>query len=193
MNRVTLRREFLVRRDQLSKKEQARKSEEIRSQLVSLPVIDQARCLFIYVGFRSEVQTVGFINSCIAMGKKVCVPLTLVESSNLLTVHVTDPDMQLQPGYCSIPEPTEEWARANTVDAREIEVVLVPGSVFDINGGRMGYGGGYYDRFLSRETPRATRVGLAFELQIVEQLLLEPYDQKMDMIVTENKVYTCGR
>ncbi|NOQ46353.1 MAG: 5-formyltetrahydrofolate cyclo-ligase [Desulfobulbaceae bacterium] len=189
----TIRREFLVRRDQLSKQEQALKSKEIRSRLVSLPVIDQARCLFIYVGFRSEVRTVGFINNCIAIGKKVCVPLTLVESSSLLAVHVTDPDMQLQPGYCSIPEPTGEWARANKVNPREIDVVLVPGSVFDRKGGRMGYGGGYYDRFLSREAPRATRVGLAYELQIVEQLLLEPHDQKMDIIVTENKIYTCGR
>jgi 5-formyltetrahydrofolate cyclo-ligase len=72
-------------------------------------------------------------------------------------------------------------------------MVVVPGSVFDRRCGRYGYGGGYYDRFLSIEAPQALRIGLAFSLQVVPGIPLKTHDQKMDIIVMENEMLRCNR
>ncbi|MCW5213519.1 hypothetical protein VU04_11495, partial [Desulfobulbus sp. TB] len=64
---------------------------------------------------------------------------------------------------------------------------------FDPLGGRLGYGGGYYDRFLTQDAPQAQRIGLAYTQQMVEQVPMEPHDQYMDMIITEEQVYQCRK
>ena len=72
-------------------------------------------------------------------------------------------------------------------------MVVVPGSVFDRRCGRYGYGGGYFDRFLSIEAPQALRIGLAFSLQVLPEIPLKTHDQRMDIIVTENEILRCNR
>ena len=79
------------------------------------------------------------------------------------------------------------------MDPATIDTVLIPGSVFDPSGGRLGYGGGFYDRFLTEAAPRAIRLGVAFELQLVDQVPMEPHDQYMDILVTEQQIYDCRR
>jgi 5-formyltetrahydrofolate cyclo-ligase len=71
------------------------------------------------------------------------------------------------------------------------DAVLVPGLGFDVNGGRLGRGGGFYDRLLAAGT--ACRVGVAFECQVVEALPLEPHDRRMEFIITEQRVLAPGR
>jgi 5-formyltetrahydrofolate cyclo-ligase len=79
------------------------------------------------------------------------------------------------------------------VDPASIDTVLIPGSVFDVTGGRLGYGGGFYDRFLSNSAPQATRIGLAFSRQLVDRVPMEPHDQYMDFLVTEEQIFDCKR
>jgi 5-formyltetrahydrofolate cyclo-ligase len=136
-----------------------------------------------------------FINTTLKKGKNVLVPLTMVNEKKLLAVHLTDPEKDLQPGYCGIPEPTllAKNHPNKCIDPALIEAVIVPGSVFDSRGGRLGYGGGYYDRFLKNHAYRAIRIGLAFQLQMVDRLDLQPHDQLMDIIITENEIYHCKR
>ncbi len=193
MDRGELRKTILARRDRLSADEQADRSRRVVTRLSAMEEIRGATHLFVYVSFRSEVQTREFIHQCLAEGKTVSVPVTQVETSSLLAVRITDPGSQLRPGYCGIPEPTAAWADANRVDPATIDVVIVPGSVFDPRGGRLGYGGGYYDRFLSGQTPGALRAALAYDLQVVDQVPLEPHDRRMDRIVTETTIYRCRR
>ena len=73
----------------------------------------------------------------------------------------------------------------------QVEVIVLPGSVFDEQGGRLGYGGGYYDRFIALQAPQAKRIGLAFEMQIEKQLPLQPHDQKLHLIITEKRIIDC--
>ena len=193
MKRNSLRKERLAERDLLEAALRRNKSEQIWTLLLEQPVIVHAKHLFIYVHFRSEVETLALIEHCLAKGKTVSVPVTLRKESRLLAVQITDPATQLEPGCFGIPEPTEEQIARATIDPTEIDAVLVPGSVFDPLGGRLGYGGGYYDRFLTQDAPQARRIGLTYAVQIVEQVPMEAHDQYMDMIITEQQAYACGK
>jgi len=193
VDRNSLRKSKLAARDLVESALRKEKSKRICELLTAHPVITDADHLFIYVDFRSEVETMDLIRYLIAAGKTVSVPVTLIKESRLQAVRLTNPDTQLMPGCYGIPEPTPDQIAKATVDPAAIDTVLIPGSVFDTGGGRLGYGGGYYDRFLTESAPRAARVGVAFELQLVDRVPMEPHDQYMDVLVTEQKIYDCGR
>ncbi len=186
---LLLRRNILAARDQLPRGEIAAKSRAIQQTLLNLDQIKNRQSIFVYVSFRSEVATFDLIDVLIDMGKRVIVPITRVREKKLDAIHITNPATDLQPGYCMIPEPKEELCRTNQVAPEEIETILLPGSVFDKRGGRFGYGGGYYDRFLA-QNPAATRIGLAFDLQIIDLAPLSAHDQILDLVVTETRLIT---
>ncbi len=147
-----------------------------------------ASVICIYVDFRSEVATRSLIDHIIYCGKKLVLPVTLIKTRDLLLVSITDPDRELAPGYCSIPEPIHEIREKQAVSPDTIDIIFLPGSVFDERGGRMGYGGGYYDRFVSAKAPQALRIGLAYELQVVQRAPLQQHDELLDYIVTEERI-----
>ncbi len=193
VDRNSLRKSKLAARDLMEPALRKEKSNRICALLTAHPVITDADHLFVYVDFRSEVETMDLIRDLIAAGKTISVPVTLLQESRLQAVRLTNPDTQLMPGCYGIPEPTPDQITKATVDPATIDTVLIPGSVFDTGGGRLGYGGGYYDRFLTESAPRAARVGVTFELQLVDQVPMEPHDQYMDVLVTEQQIYDCGR
>lgn len=181
-----VRSKILARRDQLSDLERQEKSSRIATALLSSAGVESNDSIFIYVSFRSEVETLSIIHTLLNLGKKVSVPLTRVAEKRLDLVVIEDPDSQLVPGYCNIPEPRLELADSRAIPPEEIDLIVLPGSVFDERGGRYGYGGGYYDRLLER-VPAAARYALAFDLQVVERLDLQPHDQLLDMVITEKR------
>ncbi|MBU0483665.1 MAG: 5-formyltetrahydrofolate cyclo-ligase [Proteobacteria bacterium] len=182
-DRTELRRRVLAARDCLSLTERGVKSQEVMANLERIEKFRAAATILFYVNFRSEVETLGLIGRLIRQGKRIAVPLTDVAHARLRPFEIKDPAQDLRSGYCSIPEPDPD--KLNKVDPAEIEVVILPGSVFDQAGGRLGYGGGYYDRFLVKEAPRACRIGVAFEMQVVPKVPLLPHDQKLHYLVTE--------
>jgi 5-formyltetrahydrofolate cyclo-ligase len=188
-----LRRTMLAARDRITPVSRAEKSCRIRSLLLAHSACSAAEHIFLYIHFRSEVETMPLLEHFLAVGKTVSVPLTLRKESRLLAVRITDPASQLAPGCFGILEPTKEQAERAAVNPAEIDLAVVPGSVFDRLGGRLGYGGGFYDRFLSQAAPQAVRLALAYEMQLADQLPLEAHDQLMDMLVTEEQIYDCRR
>ena len=190
-SRNTMRKSALILRDQLTVKDRQDRSSSAINNLLSLDTVQRAGVIFVYMHFRSEVQTLGFIYSCLRADKIVAVPVTYPGISAIKAVQISDPVNDVEPGYCLIPEPKNDIIADNIVDPSLIDVVVVPGSVFDRSGGRLGYGGGYYDRFLSESAPSAMRIGLAYELQMTREVPIEPHDQFMDYVVTEKKNYIC--
>lgn len=186
--RQKTRKQVLAKRDQLQAAERHEKSRAIEEKLWRLFEMENWKTLFVYVSFRSEVETLGLIQRCLEHGLRVAVPLVDHSNSTMIPLQVNDPDRDLKPGYYSIPEP--DPLKASRIDGKEIDAVILPGSVFDTEGGRLGYGGGYYDRFLVNDAPQACRIGLAFELQIVPVVPLEPHDQRLDYLVTEKRIIT---
>jgi 5-formyltetrahydrofolate cyclo-ligase len=187
-----LRKDILAARNQLTQTEIDTNSMKIQHTLLALEQLRNRQSIFVYVSFRSEVATLTLIDALIDIGKTVIVPITRVKEKRLDGIHITNRLTDLEPGYCNIPEPKELLCQTREVAPEEIETILLPGSVFDERGGRFGYGGGYYDRFLAK-VPTAARIGLAFDLQIIEKAPLQAHDEILDMVVTESRVILGGR
>jgi len=186
-----LRKATLAARDALPAAERRAKSAAIAARLLARPEIKDSRHIMLYVSFRSEVETMDLLHRFLAGGKRLSLPFTHVQEKYLDAIPITDPDRQLVPGYCDIPEPSPE-ARKTITSPEEIQAIILPGSVFDLRGGRFGYGGGFYDRYVL-QAPQAWRIGLAFDVQIVPEAPLQPHDQLLDLVITESRVIVGGR
>lgn len=117
-----------------------------------------------------------------SVGKKIALPV--VQGDQLSTRWVSDPS-ELQPGAFGILEPPPDAPPA----APRFDIILVPGLAFDLRGGRLGRGKGFYDRFLS--TAEGLRVGLCFDDQIVPRIPCEPHDLRMNVLLTPSGIFLC--
>lgn len=175
-----LRRRVLVIRDGLSAGAVAAMSGEIVRRLTALSEIRAAATLMVYLGFGSEVMTEGLIRWAWSAGKRVVVPLC-APGRCLIPCRIEGFE-EVEAGHYGIREPKAVCRRP--VEPGGIDAVVVPAVAFDRRGGRVGYGGGYYDRFLPR-APQAARIGAAFAVQIVAAVPAGGLDVPMDMVVTE--------
>jgi 5-formyltetrahydrofolate cyclo-ligase len=177
-----LRAKVIAARDAISPAERDAASRRIAESIAALPSFAAARAVLLTLPFRSEWDATLLARIAIAAGKQVAVP-RVDTAARVLALHsVSDLDLHAAPGFRGIPEP---HASQPAVTPESIEWALVPGVAFDIEGRRLGYGGGYYDRLLSLLAAGAMRVAGAFELQIVHEVPAAPHDLSMDVIVTE--------
>lgn len=181
-----LRTDILAKRDRLTPRQIEEKSLKIKNRLLEQIEVKRAHTVFTYVNFRSEVNTRELIAELLQLGRRVAVPITRVKEKRLEIVTISDPENDLVPGYCGILEPREDAAGQQAITPADIDVIILPGSVFDQRCGRFGYGGGYYDRLLA-QIPAAGRIALAFELQIVDRLPLQDHDEILDKVITEKQ------
>ncbi|OGR89074.1 MAG: 5-formyltetrahydrofolate cyclo-ligase [Elusimicrobia bacterium RIFCSPLOWO2_01_FULL_59_12] len=185
-NKTSLRKEFLKKRDRLTPAARARDSAIIRQRVLAHPEWQDVHTLLTYVSYRSEVETYKLIQEAIARRKRVVVPVMDPESKELRLseLHALG---DLAPGaFHGIQEPAP--CHVKRVIPMEIELVLVPGVAFDRQGGRIGLGGGYFDKLLD-SMPNARRVGLAFSAQISKRPLpMAAHDIRMHAVVTEKEV-----
>lgn len=165
----------------MSEEEILEKSLKIAGHLFSWTYYQNARTLHTYVSSRKkrEVDTFHVIDQALLAGKKVAVP-KMISDSRLQHCSLPSTDF-LETNRWDIPEPVD----TPEIDTKTIDLILVPMAVTDINCNRIGYGKGYYDRFL-RETA-AVKAGLIFESQIHTQLLpVEEHDIPMDFVISES-------
>jgi 5-formyltetrahydrofolate cyclo-ligase len=181
-----IRQRIMKLRDALTPEEVAAKSGVIVRRLSELQEFREASTLMVFLSFGSEVQTDGIIRWGWENGKRIVVPRCRPEGRRL-TPCLLEGFAELETGHYGIREPKAGLVRP--VPAGEIGVVLVPAVAFDLRGYRIGYGGGYYDRFLP-EVPRAARIGAAFTCQIVAGIPADPHDIPADRIVTEEEIIT---
>lgn len=180
------RSRILSLRDTLTLEERAAASTAVTRRLAALPEWKQARTVMAYVSFRSEIDTRAIIELAWSDGKQVVVPRCHPKDRRL-EVHRIKAWTDLQSSNYGILEPPD---RLDTmVDPQEIDLILIPGSVFDQAGNRRGYGAGYYDRFLLRCRVNAVRVALAYDFQIVQKLQPKPHDQTVDYLLTDSNLY----
>lgn len=183
-----LRDGVLARRDALAGEERAAKSRALLARLIALPQITAARVVLGFVTFRSEVDTLPILVWCLSHGIAVTVP-RITGPHHMEACPVTDLASDLVDGHFGIAEPREGLA---PIGPSLIDVVLVPGAAFDRHGGRMGYGGGYYDTYLDRLRDDALRVGVAFDLQLVDDVPRQRHDRCVDLVVTEARAVETG-
>lgn len=187
--KAALRKEILARRDALSPAEREALSKPITEALLAMPAVQNAQTLLVYACFRSEVMTHDFIAELFRQGKRLLLPKVHNASRTLQLYEIVDRERDTAPGVWGITEPRPECCRLATPE--EIEFALIPGVAFDMQGHRLGYGGGFYDRLLARLKPRMAPeqiVAAAFELQIVPHVPTEDEDISVPYIVTEKRL-----
>ncbi|MCU0631996.1 MAG: 5-formyltetrahydrofolate cyclo-ligase [Methanolinea sp.] len=148
-----------------------------------LGLLDGADPVLVYVSKPPEVDTAPLISAMLTRGTGVVVPIIEREQRSLRLSYLRDPSL-LSVSTFSVPEPIGHEIPA---EPREIAVVIVPMIAYDARGHRLGYGAGYYDRFLSRH-PHIQKIGVAFSCQEVESIPADENDVSMDFIVTESGV-----
>lgn len=188
MNRSEVRKGVLKARMSLSPGSVEEKSGIIIDKIISLDPYVKARSLMVYVDFRNEVRTHGLIAHALAAGKRVSVPITDVGGKKLTPSSLLSYPGDLAPGAWGILEPRPECVRP--VEPVELDLVVVPGVAFDPGGNRLGYGGGFYDRFLPGTRPETVYLAPAFEVQVVADVFPGPHDVPVHIIVTEERTIT---
>jgi 5-formyltetrahydrofolate cyclo-ligase len=170
-----------------------RLSQIICQRFVELPEYQQAKTIMWYLHCRSEVQTREFITKQLHQNKRLVIPYcTENDGQKVLGLwHLTGLN-ELEPGMWGILEPPKaRWQETEkTVNPGELDLIMVPGVVFDRQGGRLGNGVGYYDRLLAATRPDVQRGGVSFESQLTEKVPMEQHDIVMDKVVTETAIYS---
>ena len=178
-----IRTEILKRRSALSKDEVADKSRAIWRKIVSCEQFVQAEIILLYLDFNHEVETGLIWEKAQKMGKHVAAPRLI--GSQMVFARIQS-EKDLIPGKWGISEPKKNCPVIREHDSRT--VVIMPGVAFDCSRNRIGYGGGYYDRYFAGYDS-VYKIAAAYDLQIVEQVPAEPFDLKPDCIVTESHIY----
>jgi len=178
-----LRSNILSLRDNLKDRDVL--SKRIISNIYKLNCFKSSQNIMLFASFRSEVDTYKLIEDLLNKNKCVSLPLSDIKNKELIIYKINTLE-DLTKGSYGIAEPDPK--RCKEISPRELDVVIVPGSVFDRRGARYGYGGGYYDRFLSIHAPQAIRIALAFSIQVQDYIPILSHDQLMDIIITEDEI-----
>ena len=152
-------------------------------QLLSLPELQKAACIYPFVSTGTEIDTLEVIRHLLAEGKRrIGVPRVTGEQMEFVEIHSL---AALRPGAMNILEPVE----GDIMEAGD-GLMLMPGLAFDRLGNRLGYGAGYYDRYLEQyDTGNLYKVGYVFDFQVIDTIEAEEHDRKVDCIVTERHIY----
>lgn len=195
-NKKELRKEILARRNALSLQERAEKSTQIANKVIALAEFQKSNKILLYAPIRSEVETDAIDLEARKWGKDVYYPRVL---GSEMEFYLVEEMSTLEHGSFGIREPKLEPAKQFVPKEQDEIFILMPGAVFDEDGNRIGYGGGYYDKFLewlAGKVPagQICKVAVGFACQMVEQgrIVRETHDIRVDYIVTENQVVNVG-
>jgi 5-formyltetrahydrofolate cyclo-ligase len=183
-DKAALRRAILARRDALAPAVRADANRRITAHLLAHAPLAAARSVLAYLSFGSEIDTRPLLAALQARGAAIVLPRVHRAARRLDLYRVSDLDADTLAGVWGIREP--DPARCALADLQEIDAVLAPGVAFTRAGGRLGYGGGFYDRLLGRWPARPPVIAAAYDAQIVDAMPIEPTDVPVDAVVTES-------
>ncbi|MBI2548632.1 5-formyltetrahydrofolate cyclo-ligase [Candidatus Woesearchaeota archaeon] len=184
IDKETLRKHLQEQRKSIPISQRHTKSQQIKDLLFELPQLKKAHDILFYVSFKSEVETLTMIRDMLRQKqRKMYVPFMHPEKRELGIAQIKSLN-DLKPGSYDVLEP--ELGSLDECDPSVIDVALIPGLGFDRHGYRLGYGKGYYDKFL--EDKEFLKIGVAFACQIQEKIPVDPWDVAMDILVTEKGV-----
>lgn len=186
MDKGELRKEIKLKRENLDKNIKLMADEKIRKSLFESEIYKNSKVVFIYVNMDSEINTIDIIKELLTSNKIVAVPKVIPVSLKERQMKALKINSMLQlneSGAFGILEPSVECEDIS----EDVDLIIIPGLAFDINGNRLGYGGGFYDRFL-RKYPNSKRVALCYDFQIFDEIPHEFFDEKVDLIISEEKI-----
>lgn len=183
-----LRKIILNKRNNMSIDLVREKSKIITEKLFLTEEYKKSKTVFIYMDFKNEVITTGLINQMLNENKHVVIPYTDTVNTVIIPVEIKDIKNDLKDSSFGYREPIAE--KVKEVEIGKIDLIIVPGVVFDKRLNRIGFGKGYYDRILIRKREDTRAVAIAYEYQVFDEIPSEAHDIKMDMIITEENIYS---
>lgn len=187
MDKKKVRNNMLHIRETMDKVECDSNSKKIMEMLTRLKIIKESKTIMLYLSFNNEVDTYGLLEWCLKNEKRVVVPYCIEEERKMIPCNIKNVDEDLERSRFGFMQPKVNYI--DEVHKDEIDVVIVPGVVFDINGNRIGFGGGYYDRFLQNLSDTKS-IAICHDFQLVERVPRDDFDIPMNKIVTEKKIVT---
>lgn len=175
MDKKALRAAIREKKRAMTPEEITQKSAALEKLFLASRAYREARCIYGYMPYNQEVRTTGMLEQALRDGKRLALPK--VYGDRMDFIEVTDLS-QVAKGYCGIPEPIHD----EPLGTDETSLVLMPGMAFDREGHRMGYGGGFYDKFLERE-PNHPTLALCYEFQLLDHLDVEAHDIPVDEVI----------
>ena len=186
-----LRKQILDKRNTITKEEHKEKSNVINEKVIQYTAFEEANSVLLYAAFRSEVDTTNIFKSAISSGKKVYYPKVLGDEMEFYQVE-SEGDFDV--GTWGILEPKAEERRKYVPVYNEKVCMVMPGAVFDRKGNRIGYGRGYYDKYLMKiDQAEIYKIGIGFECQVVDIDIFpkEKHDVQLDAVITEIEINIC--
>lgn len=175
MDKQALRKEIRDKKRAMTEVEIVAASQRLAELFVASEAYRQAKTIYGYLPYNQEVRTVPILQQALADGKRVAVPKCYGDKMRFIYLEDLS---QVEKGYCGIPEPIADEPVADDKTA----LVLMPGLAFDPQGHRMGYGGGFYDKFLEKE-PNHPTIALCYGFQMLEHLETEAHDIPVDTVL----------
>jgi 5-formyltetrahydrofolate cyclo-ligase len=183
-----IRKRILKMRNSMTDVEVKSKSQIISDKLKSLDEYNSSKTIFVYMSFGNEVDTLNLIKYMLKDNKRVVIPYTDTINTVIIPSELKSLEDDLILNKFGYYEP--KFENIQKVETDELDLIIVPGVVFDKNLNRIGFGKGYYDRILVGKKPSTKAVAVAYEFQVLDEIPSEPHDIKMDMIVTEENIYS---
>lgn len=175
MNKQELRQAIRARKRAMTEEDILRRSEILAEKFARSNAYRAAKTIYGYLPYNQEVRTVPMLRRALEEGKRVAVPK--VYGDDMKFIYLDDLS-QVAKGYAGIPEPVADGPVAQD----ETALVLMPGLAFDRAGHRIGYGGGFYDKFLARE-PHHPTVALCYDFQVMDRLETEEFDIPVNLVI----------
>ena len=185
MNKTEIRKNIIIKRKNMRIAEVLKKSKAIFDRLISTDFLKYNNFL-LYADFKNEVQTGNITEFLLQNGKNVYLPVCNTENNTFSACKIHSTDFASKTNCYGICEPTEQSKTTYRIDC-----AIVPGVAFNEYGVRIGFGGGYYDRFFENEK-NLFKIGLCYEYQICCFTEYEKHDVPMDLLITEKRVIVCG-
>lgn len=180
LQKKEIRHKIRLQKKQLTAEEIKRTGQKIAEKLFALPIFMKVDKISIYVAYNQEVPTIPIIEEALRLGKQVASPV--VKDGEMEFYQYTSIE-QLKESQYGILEPDTSLGVLSSEDS----LIIMPGVAFDEKRNRIGYGGGYYDRYLMRNSGYKT-MALAYDFQICEEFDVDPFDQKPEIILTEKRM-----
>lgn len=187
-SKSVIRREMLTKRRNLSPAVREEAVKLIVERLAEIDILQQASSIMGYLALPHELNIDSYLKMSIERGKIIGVPVTDVIDRRIYALRLFALDRDITYGIMGIREPIE--SRSIRIPNESFDAIIVPGVAFDKRGNRLGYGGGYYDRFIGELTRDILLVGVAFDEQLVDELPVEEYDKQVHLVVTPSGIIT---
>lgn len=171
-----------AKREKLSSAEKYSMDNCIFEKVIDHKSYVSANVLFIYVSYKNEVNTHNIIKHALENNKILCVPKIISLREGMKAIRIRSFD-DLKEGKYGILEP--ELDEEKIISPEYIDLLLMPGVAFDFNGGRVGYGGGFYDRFLNQVRGDSKKIALAYSFQIFDKVPMDESDMRIDEVITD--------